>query len=104
MTTLIIIKTTFADHKEAKKFANLLISSGYVACCHISKIESIYKWDGKICNDNEFELSLVTKKFLYSEIERIILENHSYELPQIISHEITNGYEKYISWAEDNLI
>ncbi len=104
MSKLIMIKTTTSNHEDAKKLGTILVQSQHVACCHISKIESIYKWGGKLCNDDEFELSLITKDSLYKDIEAIILQNHSYDLPQIISHEINNGYEKYISWIDDNLI
>ena len=42
-----------------------------------------------------------TKKDLYKEVEKEILNHHSYEVPEIISYDITNGYSKYLNWIED---
>ena len=41
-----------------------------------------------------------SKKELYEEIEKTIIENHSYETPQIIAYDIVNGYKGYLDWTE----
>ena len=41
-----------------------------------------------------------TKKELYKEVERTILENHSYEVPEIITYNIEDGYSKYLNWID----
>lgn len=104
MTKLIVIKTTTNEYENAKKLCTILIEAGYVACCHISKIESIYKWNGDICNNEEYEALFITKDILYKDVEDIILKNHTYEMPQIISHDINSGYNNYLSWAKNNII
>lgn len=42
-----------------------------------------------------------TKKSLYKELENKIVELHSYETPQIIAYDITNGYEGYLNWIDN---
>ena len=39
-----------------------------------------------------------SKKELYKEIENEILSVHSYETPQIICYDITDGYKGYLDW------
>ena len=42
-----------------------------------------------------------TKKSLYDEVEKSILEMHSYETPQIVCYDIINGYNDYLKWIEE---
>ena len=35
-----------------------------------------------------------------TEIEKVIIENHNYETPEIISYDITEGYKEYLDWIE----
>lgn len=41
-----------------------------------------------------------TKKILYSDVEKAILENHSYEVPQIVAYDISMGYSEYLKWID----
>ena len=38
-----------------------------------------------------------TRKDLYNDVEKIILDNHNYELPEVIFSDI-DGYDKYLDW------
>ena len=42
-----------------------------------------------------------SKKELYNQIEKIILENHSYETPQLVAYDIVDGYKEYLDWIEE---
>lgn len=98
----IIIQTTTGNKKEAKKLAKLLITKKFAACIQISKINSFYTWENKLCCDKERLLSIKTKQEHYKEIENLIKENHSYETPEIISLEITKGSKGYFSFINAN--
>ncbi len=95
-----LIKTTFKKNSEAKKMAKILLENKLVACAQISTIESLYSWKGKIVSQEEFLLSAKTKVEFYKKVEKAILQNHSYELPQIIAIPILNGSKLYFDWAE----
>ena len=52
-----VIYTTIDNVQGARKIANTLVEEQLVACVNIiPKIESIYRWKGKIETDNEFVL------------------------------------------------
>ena len=70
------------------------------ACIHIKQVESLYRWNNKINNDEEYELSIKTKKILFNKIREIILQIHDYEIPQIIVIDIVEGYRKYLEWID----
>lgn len=98
-----IIKTTFADKKNAKNIANLLLKKKLIACAQIEEVESMYLWEDKIVNQKEFSLLVKTVSNNYKKIEKLILENHSYKIPQIIQIPIQDGFDDYLSWINSVL-
>lgn len=98
----IIIQTTTKNKKEAKKLIKLLITKKLAACVQISKINSFYTWENKLCVDKERLLSIKTKKEHYEEIEKLIKENHSYDTPEIISYELNNLSKEYALFINEN--
>ena len=96
----IIITTTFDNKDELDKVSKILLEDRLVSCCQVYNIESSYWWKDNIVDANEYLLKMKTKKELYKEVERIILENHSYEVPEIITYNIEDGYSKYLNWID----
>ena len=100
MNKYIMITTTFENKEEANKISELLLKERLVSCCQISNITSSYHWKGKIEHTEEYLLQMKSKKELYNQIEKIILENHSYETPQLVAYDIIDGYKEYLNWIE----
>ena len=98
MEKYIIITTTFDNREEANKIVELLLEKRLVSCCQLSNIESSYHWKGKIEHSEELLLKMKSKKGLDKEIEQVILDNHSYETPQIVAYDIVDGYKDYLDW------
>lgn len=101
MSKFIMITTTFDNKEEANEISELLLKERLVSCCQLSNITSSYHWKGKIEHTEEYILQMKSKKELYKEIEKVILENHSYETPQIIAYDIIDGYKGYLNWIEE---
>ncbi len=101
MNQYIMITTTFDNQEEANRITELLLEKRLVSCCQLSNITSSYHWKGKIEHSNEFLLQMKSRKGLYKEIEKVILENHSYETPQLIAYDIVEGYQGYLDWIEE---
>lgn len=101
MDKYIMITTTFDNKDEAQKIINMLLEKRLVSCCQLSNITSSYHWKGKIENSNEYLLQMKSKKVLYKEIESLILENHSYEVPQLVAYDIVEGSTEYLNWIEN---
>jgi periplasmic divalent cation tolerance protein len=93
-----MIVTTYPTIEAAKQAAQLLVEQRLAACIHLLPIESIYFWDGKICEDNEITLFIKSKTALFQEIAALIKENHSYAVPEIIQMPITEGLPEYLKW------
>lgn len=100
MNKYIMITTTFDNEEEAKKVITTLLEKRLVSCCQISNIQSLYQWKGTIANEKEFLVQMKTRKELYPEIEKEILNIHSYEVPQIIAYDIVLGHKDYLNWID----
>lgn len=98
----IIIKTTYPNLKSAKNLAKILLSEKLAACIQFTKIETNYSWQNKIIEEKEALVTIKTNQKLYKKIEKIIVKNHEYKIPQILSFEIKNGYEPYLEWIGVN--
>jgi len=97
-----LIITTAASKESAKKIAGLLVERRLAACAQMLPIESIYFWQGKICEENETALLIKSKTVLFDKIKATIKENHSYEVPEIIQIPITDGLPEYLKWIDNN--
>ncbi len=102
MSNYIIIYITTGSINEAKKIGRALLEEKLVACSNIiSPIRSIYRWQGKICDDKEALMILKTRKKLFKQIVKIVEELHSYDVPEIIAMPIIEGSSKYLSWLNE---
>jgi periplasmic divalent cation tolerance protein len=66
-------------------------------------IESIYRWEGKITNDEEYQLFIKSTRELFPEIKAAISKLHSYHTPEIICLPIIEGSRNYLQWVGDSV-
>lgn len=93
------VYTTIDNIQDARKIAKTLIEEQLVACVNIiPKIESIYRWKGKIEEDSELVLIAKTVDDNIKKTIRRIKELHSYELPDIIVLPIIGGLKEYLDY------
>ena len=92
--------TAFPDKTAAKAAAKLLVEQRLAACVQIMTVESIYAWDGKVCDGNEVLLFVKSKASLFEEISALIKNNHSYNIPEIVQIPLTDGLPEYLKWIE----
>ncbi len=98
------ILTTIDDKNIAKKIASALLDKKMASCIQISgPITSNYSWEDKLESTEEYMCIIKTRHNLYREIERLIIEMHPYEVPEIISTQILDGNKTYLDWM-DNVI
>ena len=96
-----IIMSTCPDKETAKAIAGLLVESKLAACVQLFPIESVYTWEGEVCESGEVALMIKSKTALFEEITAAIKENHGYEVPEIIQLRITDGLPDYLRWIDD---
>jgi len=102
MPDYIVIYITTGSVNEAEKIGRALVEEKLAACSNIiSPIRSIYRWQGKICDDKEALMVLKTRKKHFEQIVKRVETLHSYDVPEIIAIPIIEGSSKYLSWINE---
>lgn len=100
----IIVLITTPNKKSAEKIAQILIEKKLAGCVNIvSSLDSIYHWKGKIEKGKEFLLIIKSKKELFKLLAKEIKKIHPYEVPEIISLDITQGDQPYLEWLKNSV-
>ena len=100
-----IINCTTASKVNAMEIASYLIENKLAACVNIvPNIVSVYKWEGKIVEGQEFLMIIKTKESLYTKVETAIKERHEYELPEIVAMPVKRGNREYLKWLKSETV
>jgi periplasmic divalent cation tolerance protein len=99
MTDFLQMQTTFERQVDAERLATALVERRLAACVQIvGPIQSTYRWQGKVETAEEWLCLIKTRRELYDEVERAIIELHPYETPEIIATPIAEGSKAYLDW------
>jgi periplasmic divalent cation tolerance protein len=100
MTELLLVMTSLPDKDAAKGLAKRLIDTRLAACVQIQPgAESIYRWEGRICEEQEVVLAAKTTDEQWPAISAFIKQNHPYDVPEIIAQPITHSHTEYARWV-----
>jgi periplasmic divalent cation tolerance protein len=95
----IAVLTTVGTEEQANLIAREIVARRQAACVNILPgIRSIYRWKGKICKDGELMLIIKTLESELEGVEATIRELHSYELPEILSFNVSHGERGFLDW------
>ena len=102
-TKFSVVLVTAPDLKTARALAKTALKARLIACANlIPKIESHYRWQGKIESGAEVLLVLKTTKSKLAALEKLILARHTYDTPEFIVLPLSAGNEKYLDWLAAN--
>ena len=95
MTNARIILTTAGSQEEAGKIAHALVERRLAACVNIvTRIESVYRWQGKVESATEWLLLIKTQAELFERVRDAVKELHSYDLPECVMLEVSAGSKR----------
>jgi periplasmic divalent cation tolerance protein len=98
----VIIISTYPDKKSISKIANKLVKNKMAACVNITKISSVYSWQGKIENADEFLAVFKTTQKNKLRLKKEIKKSHPYKVPEIAELSVIDINKPYLQWLVDS--
>ena len=96
-----LVLVTAPDLKTARRLAKAALAARLIACANlIPKIESHYRWRGKLESSAEVLLVLKTTRARLAKLERLILAEHPYATPEFVALKLDQGSERYLDWLQ----
>ncbi|MGC8603068.1 MAG: divalent-cation tolerance protein CutA [Desulfomonilaceae bacterium] len=103
MESYVVCFITTDCSENAVNIASILVQEKIAACVNIiNGLRSIYWWKGKVCDEKETLMIVKTRASLFEKLKIRVKELHPYELPEIISIDISNGLPEYLSWINES--
>ena len=99
-----VVLVTAPDVKTARKLARAALEARLIACANlIPKIESYYRWQGKIESGTEVLMVLKTTTARLAALEKLIVAKHPYDTPEFVVLPINRGNKRYLDWVAQSV-
>ena len=94
----VIIVSTYPNKKSLNKISNQVVKDKLAACVNISKISSVYSWQGKIENAPEYLAFFKTTQKNKRKLKEKIKKTHPYDVPEIAELSVNSINQSYLKW------
>ena len=101
MPTPILVITSMSDRELARRISYQAVTGGLAAAAQIYPAESLYRWKGEVHETAEYTVVFKSLEERFDALRRMIREQHSYQLPQIIALRIDLGDRDYLAWIAE---
>jgi len=96
-----IALVTAPDLKTARRLARSALDARLIACANlIPKVESHYRWQGKIERGTEVLMVLKTTAKCLKPLEKLLIAEHPYDTPEFVVLDLRGGNKRYLRWLE----
>jgi periplasmic divalent cation tolerance protein len=100
----LLVLCTCPTREAANAIATALLEERLAACVNqLPGVRSLYRWEGRIEDDDELMLLIKTTATNFSAIETMIRNLHPYEVPEVIGLSLTAGSEAYFDWIRNSV-
>ena len=98
---LLVVVTSLPNMQAAKRLARALVEESLAACVQLMDgLQSVYRWEGKVCEEHEVLLSAKTSASKWLEISSFIQAQHPYDLPEILAFSPEQYSQQYGAWVQ----
>jgi len=100
-----IVFVTCGSLAEARRIARAVVAGKLAACANIQRgrVESIYRWKGRVETASEFLMILKTTSKRLKALEKEVKRLHSYDVPEFIALPVAAGSRDYLGWLSDSV-
>jgi periplasmic divalent cation tolerance protein len=99
MADIVLLYVPCGSEAEATKLASSLLEQRLIACANIYQSRSLYHWEGKLAEEEEFVLICKTLPSRASAAESAIRAQHSYKVPCIVQIQPARVNHEYATWV-----
>jgi periplasmic divalent cation tolerance protein len=100
----VVIFVTAESEEQARRICDVLLKKKLIACANIVRnVESLFWWQGKVEHSAELLLIMKSRRELLEEITRLVKENHSYDVPEVVALPIVGGNPDYLHWIDESV-
>ncbi|MDK2124217.1 divalent-cation tolerance protein CutA [Parachitinimonas caeni] len=98
--SIILVLCNVPDATCADLIAHQLVEQQLAACVNVlPPVRSIYRWQGKVEAATELPLLIKTTGRAYPALQSLILQQHPYEVPELIVLPLVDGLPAYFDWV-----
>ena len=99
MTDKVVVLSTCGSLQEASRIARALVEQRLAACVNVTgPIRSVYRWEGRVCDEDEVLLVVKTSRSLFDPVRRAIEKLHGYQVPEVICLPVIDASPNYLNW------
>jgi periplasmic divalent cation tolerance protein len=101
MSGAVVVTTTVDSAEVAESLAKGIVEARLGACVQIVPIRSVYRWDGEVRVDAEWQCVVKTSAIRADELVAHIKANHSYDVPEVVVTPVVGGNDDYLAWVSE---
>jgi periplasmic divalent cation tolerance protein len=99
-----IVLVTAPDLKTARRLARAALAARLIACANlVPKIESHYRWQGRLERSAEVLMVLKTTPPRVASLEKLIVAQHPYDTPEFVVLNLAGGAKQYLAWLAESV-
>ena len=96
-----VVTTTTGSDEAAESLAKGIVEARLGACVQIVPIRSVYRWEGEVRVDAEWQCIVKTSATRVDELVAHINANHTYDVPEVIVTPVVGGNDDYLAWVSE---
>lgn len=104
MTDCVVVLVTAPGPEVAADLARTVVEEKLAACGNIVPgLRSIYRWEGKVCDEPEVLLILKTTADRFDALRERVVALHPYDVPEVLRFDVKDGHAPYLEWIRDSV-
>lgn len=96
------LSTTVGGEDDARRLAAALLDQRLAACVQIERLESHYRWQGALCAEAEWRLTIKSTPDRLAALQAFLAARHPYELPQMV-WQVLDATPAYAAWVRGEI-
>jgi len=94
------VYVTTGSEVEARAIARTLLEERLIACANIlPRMQSLYRWEGDVQEDEEVAMLLKTHAKLVEGVVARVEALHAYDVPCVVAWPVDVGAYAYLAWV-----